>query len=51
METEKTFNKREEQAEIYEKPAIEIIEMEMEGILCGSAYTTTTDMDLTGEDW
>lgn len=29
-------NSQEELIEIYEKPAIEVIEMEMEGILCAS---------------
>lgn len=35
----------EESKIVYEKPAIEVIEMETEGILCASAPT------LPGEDW
>ena len=40
METKQTNqmrnNPQEEVMEVYEKPAIEMIEMEMEGILCAS---------------
>ncbi|MBB4036638.1 hypothetical protein GGR21_002544 [Dysgonomonas hofstadii] len=33
---EEQIEKQKEVKEVYEKPAIEIIEMETEGILCGS---------------
>lgn len=47
MKTEEMPSKKVGQAGIYEKPVIEIIEMETEGILCGSALPS----DMPGEDW
>ncbi len=36
METKEQVEKTNEVGGVYEKPAIEVIEMEMEGILCAS---------------
>ncbi|SEA28292.1 hypothetical protein SAMN05216331_13137 [Porphyromonadaceae bacterium KH3R12] len=48
MKTEEILSKKVGQAGIYEKPVIEIIEMETEGILCASG---TTPIEMPGEDW
>lgn len=45
MKTKKTLDKQVDQVEVYEKPAVEIIEMEIESILCSSAP------DMPGDDW
>ncbi|MEA5127516.1 hypothetical protein [Proteiniphilum sp.] len=37
METKEQIKRTNEVDEIYEKPTIEVIEMEMEGILCASS--------------
>lgn len=36
MKAEEQIEKNNEEKEVYEKPTIEVIEMEMEGILCSS---------------